>query len=93
MEIAQNLAAFILVSQGIASFLLVLGALFDSDTIKKHKGNGHFAIPHLRKTIRLFRNTRKPIMMSVYFLCAAFILFSYAAFMLLVVHLLSSVIL
>ena len=92
MEIAQNLAVFILVSQGIASFLLVLGALFDSQTIEKLKGNGHFAIPQLRKTIRLFRNTPKSIMMGVYFLCAAFILFSYAAFILIAIHLLRSVI-
>jgi hypothetical protein len=87
MLIAQNLAIYFLVSQGLASLLLVLAAVLDAETFERIESRTHVAIPGLSKIVQLFRATEKNWMMGIYFLSLVLVVLSYAGIVLLVAHL------
>jgi len=85
MGSSQMLAIFILSTQAIALVMMVIMLALDRETFEKIGKGRWVVLPGLIKVTHLFRETPKPIYMGFYFLIMVFILFSYAAVVILVV--------
>ena len=85
MGSTQSLAIVVLSTQFVALVMMIIMLSLDSETFEK-MGKGRWVVlPGLVKVTHLFRQTPKPLFMGFYFLIMAFILFSYAALVILIV--------
>lgn len=84
MQALQDLAMFFLLSQFLSAFMLVLGIQFDEGSFVSAGINKHRSIPGLIKSARLFGQSSRPLFMAIYLLSLIFVLFSYAALLVLI---------
>lgn len=84
MQSLQDLAFFFLICQVLSGLMLVLGVQFDETTFKKAGIEKHRTRPALIKSAKLFSSTIKPVYMAIYLLSLIFVVFSYAALLMLV---------
>ncbi len=89
MLIAKNIACLILFCQGTCLILLLIATALDGETFHKIGLKRHFAVPGLIKAAKLFRASDRPMMQALYFFCIVFVLFSYAAVVLLIAYIIS----
>ncbi len=83
MQALQNLAIFFLVTQVLSGLMLVIGVQYDEDTFLKLGFNKYRTRPGVVKSARLFSSTSRPGFMAVYLLSLIFVIFSYAAVLML----------
>ena len=86
MTVTQLLVSMILISQGLAAAVLFITSRFDRSTFEKVGKTTFMAVPTMMKIVQLFRNTETPAARAFYFLAMIFVLFSFAAFILLIMH-------
>lgn len=85
MGSTQSLAIVVLSTQLVALVMMIIMLALDSETFEKIGKGRWVVLPGLPKLTQLFRKTPKPLFMGFYFLIMIFILFSYAALVILVV--------